>query len=59
LTATAFCRLIITQFLEKSPAGRMQLVFRPQLGDLAIDMAGGKARLPNGLVSYLGTINSR
>lgn len=47
LTATAFRRLIVSKGREKSPSGRMKLTFRPQFGEVAIDVAGVKARFGN------------
>jgi len=42
--AKAFCSLITSRFREKAPTGRMKLVFRPELKEVAIDTAGVKAR---------------
>lgn len=47
LTAPAFRRLIASKGHEKSPSGRMKLTFRPQFGEVAIDVAGVKARFGN------------
>jgi hypothetical protein len=47
LTAIEFRRLITSKRREKSPSGKMKLTFRPQFGELAIDVAGVKASFEN------------
>jgi hypothetical protein len=44
MTATAFRRLIVSKGKERAPYGRTKLTFRPKFGEVAIDMAGIKAR---------------
>ena len=44
ITARAFCSLVASHFREKVPSGRMKLVFRPKLREVAIDAAGVKAK---------------
>jgi|ERR1022692_1912833 hypothetical protein len=43
LTASEFRKLIISYRHGKAPTGRMQLVFRLEFGEIAIDVAGVKA----------------
>src|SRR5216684_5437160 len=40
VTAKAFCSIITTRHREKAPCGRMEIVFRPSLREIAIDEAG-------------------
>jgi|ERR1051325_1689030 hypothetical protein len=44
LSASQFRSLITSCFREKSPSGSMKLTFRPEFGEVAIDVAGVKAR---------------
>jgi hypothetical protein len=44
LYAPAFRNLIASRGHEKSPSGKMKFTFRPQFGEVAIDIAGVKAR---------------
>jgi len=46
LTASQFRKLIIAGRHEKSPTGTMKLVFRPEFGEVATDLAGAKALFP-------------
>ena len=45
LTDTAFRSLINSRRREIAPSGRMKLTFRPQFGEVAIDVAGVKAQI--------------
>jgi hypothetical protein len=47
ITAKSFCSLITTRYREKAPSGRMELVFRPALREMAIDRTGVKATFKN------------
>ncbi len=44
LSASQFRRLITSRFRERAPSGLMKLTFRPEFGEVAIDVAGVKAR---------------
>lgn len=44
LAAPQFRKLITARRLEKKPSGKMQIVFRPQFDEVAIDVAGVKAK---------------
>ena len=44
LAAPQFRKLITAGRLDKKPSGKMQIVFRPQFGEVAIDVAGVKAK---------------
>lgn len=48
VAARAFCSLITTRYRQVAPAGRMQVIFRPSCGEVAIDRAGVKATFPVG-----------
>jgi len=44
ISAKAYCALITTRYRETKPSGVMELVFRPQAREIAIDRAGVKAK---------------
>jgi hypothetical protein len=46
LTARSFCALITSRYRESDPRGPMIIVFRPALGEVAIDSIGVKAKFP-------------
>ncbi len=46
ISARQYWSLIASRGHEKKPSGRMELVFRPEFGEVAIDVAGIKAKFP-------------
>lgn len=44
LKAKAFYSLVTSRFREKAPTGPMKLTFRPKLKEVAVDVAGVKAK---------------
>lgn len=46
LSGKSFCRLITSRYQERKPSGKMAVVFRPKLRELAIDRLGVRARFP-------------